>query len=148
MRKSAVIELSRAKELLKDDVTLALVGREEIVRRERGIAPLIALLEEKRDVRGYAAADRIVGKAAAFLYVLLGVGAVYAEVMSAPAEEALSRFRIPFEAKTHTERIINRAGTGLCPMECAVEGIGEPADALPILQRKLAELRRGGEKKQ
>ena len=44
--------------------------------------------------RGFAAADRVVGRAAAFLYVLLGAGEIYAGVMSDTAADVLERFGV------------------------------------------------------
>ena len=35
----------------------------------RGISPMIRFMEEERDLRGYAVADIIVGKAAALLFI-------------------------------------------------------------------------------
>jgi len=37
---------------------------------KRGISPMMDFIEEGRDVTGYSVADKIVGKAAAFLFVL------------------------------------------------------------------------------
>lgn len=60
---------------------------ELFVSRERGVKPLLDWLDSGRDFRGFSAADKVVGKAAAFLYVLLGVREVRAPVMSGGAAE-------------------------------------------------------------
>ena len=52
---------------------------------ERGVKPLLDFIENGPNLRGFSAADKIVGKAAALLYVLLGVKEVYAPVMSETA---------------------------------------------------------------
>lgn len=137
-------DLERAKEiLLRGGCTLALVKGEDIVTRsERGVVPLISLLQEKKDVLGWSAADLVVGKAAAMLYVLLGVKAVYANVVSTLAEGVLHGHGIAVEAQIRTERIINRAGTGYCPMETAVENIADPAEAFEAIQAKLMEMKK------
>lgn len=44
-----------------------------IEKYQRGIFPLLELLEDGADHTGYSAADKIVGRAAAFLFVRLGV---------------------------------------------------------------------------
>ena len=141
--RSAADELVRAEELLKSGATLALVGEEEIVRQERGVKPLLDLLKEGRDVRGYVAADRVVGKAAALLYVLLGVKAVYADVMSKVAEKVLRENGIFVKAAKRTERIVNRAGNGFCPMESAVMETDDPDEAFRILSERTEAMRKG-----
>lgn len=110
---------------------------------ERGVKPLLGWLDEGVDLKGFSAADKVVGKAAAFLYVLLGVREVYAHIMSEPAIETFSGNGISFQYGTSAPYIINRAGTGKCPMEEAVGGLSEPSDALAAVRRKLAELRAG-----
>ncbi len=80
-------------------------------------------------MNGFYAADKIVGRAAAFLYVKLGAAGVYAPVMSRGAKELLTEYNIPAEADELTENIRNRQNTGLCPMECAVSSCGSPEAA-------------------
>lgn len=136
-------DLSRAKALLQsENCTLALVcGGDEIVRFERGVVPLLNLYDAKKDVRSYSAADRVIGKAAAFLYVLLGVKHIYAEVLSEPAEQVLLGHGIHVEAQERVERIVNRAKNGLCPMESATVDIEDPQVALAAIRKQLAALR-------
>ena len=45
--------------------------------KRRGVRPLLDLLDSRENFVGYSAADKVVGKAAAFLYQLLGVEFVY-----------------------------------------------------------------------
>ncbi len=136
-------DLERAKTLLEEGkYTLVLVKGEKVITSyERGVKPLLGLLDEGKDVRGFTAADRIVGKAAAFLYVLLGVKAVYANVLSILAEGVLLGHGIAVEGQTRTERIINRAGDGFCPMETAVENITDPTQAYRAIKAKLNEMK-------
>lgn len=104
----------------------------------RGVAPLLAWLEGGEIPRGCVAADRVVGKAAAFLYVHLGVVAVHARVMSRPAAEVLARYGIAWSADEQVEAIRNRAGTGHCPMERAVWDVCD-AEGVPSLLRDALE---------
>ena len=66
---------------------------------ERGVKPLLDWLEEGVDLRGFAAADKVVGRGAAFLYVLLGVSAVWGRVMSEPARAVLQQHGIEMAAQ-------------------------------------------------
>ena len=111
-------------------------GNTVYTSRERGVAPLLSWLTDGVDVTGFSAADKVVGKATAFLYVLAGVQAVYAPVMSAPALETLTRWGIQAVSDTVIPAVRNRAGTGLCPMEQAVQDIDAPEAALAAIQNK------------
>ena len=116
--------LKKAKELLSGGYTVVMCRDGEIyTSSERGVKPLVDLLKENRVMTGFSAADKIVGRAAAFLYVLLGVTEVYAEVMSEGAEKLLRGHNIEPSCGCLAEKIINRAGTGICPMENAVMDI-------------------------
>jgi hypothetical protein len=114
-----------------------------ITATARGVRPLVDLLQEGT-LPGYSAADKVVGKATAFLYVQLGVKAVYAPVISAPALAVLQRFGIDASCDSVVDAIFNRDHTGFCPMETAVRDIDDPAAAH---QRVLEVLARGIHKK-
>lgn len=105
---------------------------------ERGVKPLVRWLTEGVDASGFSAADRVVGKATAYLYVLLGVKEVYAHVMSVSAREVLISHGITAACETLAENIINRQGTGICPFEAAVLDIHTPQEALSAIRAKMA----------
>ena len=135
-------DLIRARHILHDGATYALVREnEEIFGTERGISPLLALIDKSRDVRGFSAADKIVGKAAALLYVYMGVAAVYAEVLSQSAADVFVAHHIPHTCNERTDCIINRRGDGVCPMEKAVADCADPARAVILLRAKREEMR-------
>lgn len=115
-------------------------GKEVISFRERGVKPLVELVESGKNFRGYFAADKAVGKAAALLYVLLGVSALYAGVISEPAAEVCRQNKIEFLYGTLTPRILNRRGDGICPMEQAVEEISDPQTAFFAVKERLKNL--------
>lgn len=107
---------------------------------ERGVKPLVRWLTEGTPLSGFSAADKVVGKATAYLYCLLGVKAVYAHVMSRSAALVLEENGIRAEAGTLVENIINRQGTGICPFEAAVLDIRTPEEALPAIRAKMEQL--------
>lgn len=107
----------------------------------RGISPLMSFISESRDLSGYSVADVVVGKAAAFLMIKCGIKNVFAKVLSKPAATLLSSFSIPFEYETLTEKIINRDGTDICPMEKTVLNTDSPDVAYKLLSEKLAAMR-------
>lgn len=101
--------------------TLALVKDGELLTSNmRGVAPMVELIRGGTDLSGFSAADKVVGKAAAMLFVKAGIKAVYAENISVSAKVFLSKQGVDFSFKNEAEYIVNRDNTGLCPMESAV----------------------------
>ena len=107
---------------------------------ERGVKPLLNWLDSGLDLNGFCAADRVVGRATAFLYSLLGVKEVYARVMSHPAREVLESCGISAQPQQLVEGIINRKGTGPCPFEAAVMDITDATEALEAIRNKRKQL--------
>ena len=107
---------------------------------ERGVKPLVRWLAQGIDVRGFTAADKVVGRATAYLYVLLGVKEVWAAVMSEAAAEVLARHGIAASQDRLVKNIINRQGTGICPFEEAVLDIQTPEEALSAIREKMEKM--------
>lgn len=107
-------DLEQAKALLENNeeyTCAACRAGESFASEEHGVRPLMRWLNEGTDLSGASAADRIVGKAAAFLYVLLGVRTVYAPLMSVPARETLCAHGIEAIADAVVPAIRNRTDT-------------------------------------
>lgn len=136
-------DLEKARELLvSGNYTCAVCrGNSTWTTCERGVKPLLNWLDDGADLKNASAADRVVGRGAAFLYCLLGVKEVHARVMSKPAAEVLAAHGITALADTFVEGIINRKGTGPCPFEEAVMTITDPAQALAAIRKKMAEMK-------
>lgn len=141
MNKS-MVDLEKAKELLAEvKATCVFVKNGEFFYNfERGVTPLLKLLREEKSLAGFSAADKVVGKAAAFFYVLLKVERLYAGVISKYALEVLDSYGVPVEYGQLVEAIRNRKGDGFCPMETAVLEIDEPSEAVAAVLRKQKEL--------
>lgn len=131
--------------LLDQGCTCVILQDGEVIFRssDRGIKPLLYIIESGIGVKGCKAFDRIVGKAAAMLYSYMGVAYVYAEVMSRPGLEVLKKHGIRAEYDALTDKIINRRGDGICPMERTVADIDSLESALVALQSKSRELNKG-----
>ena len=127
--------------LAKDGYTLILYdGNELISSKKRGIAPLLELYESGRDFSSFSAIDRVVGRAAAFMYVLLGIKSIFAVCISELALDVLENAKISVEYDEKVPKISNRDGTGQCPMEDAVKNIIAPGEACKAIKEKLIEL--------
>ncbi len=135
-------DLNNAKKLLsKGEYTCVLCKGEKIYTSTlRGVKPLASWYEEKIDAKDFSAADKVVGKATAFLYVLLGVKKLYAGVISEGALCVLKEHGIYAEYTTLTEHIINRTGDGICPFENAVLKISQPVEAFKAITDKMKEM--------
>ena len=111
-----------------------------IIDDGKGISPMMKFIAEGRNLCGYSAADLIVGKAAAMLFVKAGISEVYAETMSKAGAEFLKASGIPFSYGTLTEKIINRRGDDICPMEKTVADISDAETGYEALRNKIMEL--------
>lgn len=133
---------ANARELLDKGHYTCVLKRNDVVytNTERGVKPLVRWLTEGTDLRGFWAADKVVGKATAYLYCLLGVRGVYAHVVSRSAARVLTENGIEAAYDTLVENIINRQGTGICPFEAAVLEIDTPDEALPAIRAKMAQM--------
>lgn len=109
-------------------------GQKLYTSNQRGMIPLIRFLTEDIYFKDAYAADKVIGKAAALLLVLAGVKGAYAPVMSESGLYILSYYGILASCDRCVPAILNRAGTGPCPMEEAIDGIKDPARALNLLQ--------------
>ena len=139
------LNLKKAFDLLNAGNYTCVVCRADNVytTTQRGVAPLLFWLDSNTDLKGFSAADRVVGRGAAFLYCLLGVKEVYSRVMSLPALEVLREHGIQADADLFVEGIINRAGDGPCPFEAAVMNIQDANEALAAIRAKRAAIQRG-----
>ena len=104
---------------------------------KHGIAPLLSWIDQGINVKGFSAADQIVGKAAALLYVRMGVAEVYAQVASEPARQVLSGHNVLLQYEKTVPWITNRRGDGMCPMEQTVLDISDPEEAFGALKEKV-----------
>lgn len=136
-------DLDRARAALPGH-TLALCRGGEVVTSDlRGVMPMLGFLREGRDLSGFCAADRVVGRAAAMLFAKAGVRTVFAEVMSDGAVALLAAHGIDASCDVRTAAIENRQKTGLCPMESAVAGIEDIDAGIAAICRRAEELRAG-----
>lgn len=108
-----------------------------ILSRESGISPMMRLLlEEPGALEGALVADRVIGRAAAFLLIVGKAAGLYGQLISLPAENLLRQHAFPYQCGERTPYIRNRSGDGMCPMEQSVLAITDPAQAMAVLTEK------------
>ena len=134
--------LEFAKEMLLNNEYTCVICQGETVHTStfRGVKPLVQWLDRGLDVKGFSAADKVIGRATAFLYVLLEVQEVYAHVISKPALAVLEAHGVQVQYGTLVENIINRAGTGICPFEETVMGIEDAQNAYTAIRQKMQQM--------
>ena len=132
-------DLEKARQLLTQGGYTCVLCKGDCIHTStyRGVRPLMDLLDT--DVSGFSAADKVVGRATALLYCLLGIKELYACIISDAAAGVLQIHNIPVQWDRRVPFIKNREGTGRCPMEMATEGISDPADAPAAIRKTLKE---------
>lgn len=115
-------------------------GQTLLESKKRGVAPLLGWLEEGISLEGFAAADKVVGKGAAFLYLLLKLPKLHAFVISEPALKLLRQQGVAVSYDECVPAIRNRDNTGFCPIESAVLDCNEPHTALMKIRERLKQL--------
>jgi len=131
--------------LLKDEFIkagyscLLVKNNEQFFSFEKGVKPLFVFLQSGKDFTDFIAYDKVVGKATAFLYILLKVKEVNALVISEPALNLLKENNICVKYDKRVVNIINRKGDDLCPFEKLVLNIKDAKKALELITKQLKE---------
>lgn len=131
--------------LLKENHTIVIYKSDAsvIISNDRGVAPLMKLLkEDATQLHDSMVADKVVGKAAALLMVYAKVKEVYTPTISVPALEVFENHNVKITYDQVVERIINRKGDGLCPMETLCMNIDNPEEAFGVIRHQVAETSR------
>ena len=134
-------DLNYIKELLlKDNHSIVILKKDAsiVTSDDRGVSPLIKLLkEDKLQLQDSIIADKVVGKAAALLMIFGGVKEVYTPIISKPAIKVFNINNVKINYDIEVDRIINRKGDGLCPMETLCLDIDNPKEAFERLSNKI-----------
>ncbi len=135
-------ELLKGKEILVEKGYTCILsnGKEMLFSNNRGVKPLLEFLESGKDFSGFFAVDKVVGKGAGMLYILLKVKAVYAITVSQPAYDILVKNGIEVFYDNKVKNIVNRLRDGLCPIEECVLNCDDPTLSLDLIKKKLKAL--------
>ncbi|MDO4320752.1 MAG: DUF1893 domain-containing protein [Bacteroidales bacterium] len=110
---------------LHDGISLAVMTATGSVMllEGRGIMPLWRLYKEApRALKGALVADKVIGLGAAAVMAEAGIAACHAPAVSGKALDFLEKHGIKVYADDVPENIINRSGTGPCPLESRLDG--------------------------
>lgn len=113
----------------------------------RGVSDLYQLYTKAPErLRNARTADKVVGAGAAVLMVVGGVREYYIDVVSRSALAILNAASIKGEYRQLVDYIINRAGTGRCPLETRLDGLADLGEMLSEIHRFVAEMAAKSEK--
>jgi len=121
-------------ELTKDGNTLTKSGP--------GVKPLLELIASGLDYSGASLKDRVTGRAAALLYLYLGIRLVETDLISSSALSLLKEKGIEVSYHQEIPAILNHARDDFCPLEKATQGITSPIEGLKIIRETLAKMAR------
>lgn len=129
-------------ELLHNQQCSCVISNKEkvLICRQRGVKDLFNILKTNPEIlNGAQIADKVIGKGASALLVLGKVIEVYADVISEPALKLLKEASIPVRYNKQVPNIINRLGTGICPVEHLCESCITPEECLPLIENFIYE---------
>lgn len=134
---------NKIKMLKSEDLTCIIFKNDIIYRsRERGVKPLLYYLDNGINLEGYSSVDKVIGKAAAFLYIMLGISRIHALIISKAAYNLFLKYKIDITYDILVDYIENRKKDGKCPLESTVLSIEDPKEALLKIRNKVKELNR------
>jgi len=111
----------------KNNLSLLIYKGKKIIfaSREKRIKPLFHCIKEK-SIQGCSAIDKIVGEAAALLFIYAKIKQVHAVTISKGALVLLQKNKIKVTYDNLVDNILNEDKTDLCPMEKLAKKIKDP----------------------
>ena len=108
---------------------------------QRGVKDLYDILSTQPELlRGAFIADKVVGKGAAALMIIGGINSLYTDTISVTAQELFDRYKIEVKYDKLVPHIINRAGTGVCPVESLCKECNTAEECLPLIKNFIEQL--------
>ena len=132
-------DLDRAAHLLKQESCTSVFCGKGVtyIGRNRGVYDLVGLLTSGVELKGFSAADLVVGKAAALLLILAGVKEVYTPVMSEPAAYLFTYYGVLSKYDYIVPEILNEARTETCLLDQCISHTKSPEAALQLIKNAL-----------
>ena len=118
-------------------LSILIIKNEKILfqSKEEMSKPLVKAIRET-DMNDATVYDKIVGRAAALLFIYAKVKKVFGVVASKPAIEMAQKFGLILTPGIITENIMNHAGSDTCPMDKLSAG-KTPEEFYKILLEKI-----------
>lgn len=127
-------------EFSKDNYSFVLAGEGKLITsKEKGLKPIIDLIESEEDFSDFSICDKITGRAAAFLYVLLGIEKVHAKKMAKLAIQILDRAEIEYSYDELIETVLDMDMKEIDKIELSVLRSGSAIQAIEDIKKALTE---------
>lgn len=138
MRRKIPADLDIGKnKLAQKDLNLVIVKNGKVLfeTKSHGIGDLLKAINKlQNDIKDSSVADRIVGRAAALLFVFSGVAAVFAVIASDGGIKVLKKNNIFCEYENRVTNVLNMKKTDVCPFEKLVAKLSSPEKAYEMLK--------------
>lgn len=136
----------KAVNMVKNQEAVCLVLKDNKIisnKQGAGLTPLLELLDNESEiVRDATVVDKKIGKAAAFILIKARVRTVYGETITKDALKLLNNNHIPATYGKLVEKILNKEGNNVCPMEKTIEGVEDVNEAVEIIRGKMDEFKK------
>jgi len=123
--------------LIQKDLSLVIVKDAKVLfeTESHGIGDLLKAINQiQNQMKGSSVADRIVGRAAALLFIFSGVQAVFAVTASDGGIEVLKKNSVFCEYESRVTNVLNLKRTDVCPFEKLVAKLSSPEKAYEALK--------------
>ena len=108
------------------DNSLVVIKDEKIIfssGQDRLRPVIMCIAKHKKEMQGAIVIDKVVGLAAAKLFVFARVDEIYSKIMSRVAVIYLTGMNIKFEPEKIVDKILNDDKSDICPMERLAESL-------------------------
>ncbi len=135
--------LNFAKETMyNENQKIVIVNDNKIIYKDDGfgIKPLyLAYMKVKGQMKGASCSDRVIGKAAAWIYREADIKELYCEVITTRAKNLLIDNGIKLVFVEEVEYVENREKTGMCPVETLAKDEDDFNNLLVNIEKFLVE---------
>lgn len=142
IKKGIKLDKESAIKQFNDESLTCLIYNDDTIytSKDRGLKPLIYIVENKVDLCGYNAIDKIVGNAAAIIYVKIGIESVHTPVLSKSAFETFKKYNIEVTYDELVDCILNKEKTNPGPFEVLIADAKTLDEAYTLIVNKTREL--------
>lgn len=125
------------------DKTIIISRNDEVIftSEYKGVRPMMVYMEEfGPSQEPLTVVDRIMGRGAVMLAVLINAKTIKTPIISAPALALAKTHHLTVEAEKVVPYIINREGNGQCPIERSVLNIEDVQEGYQAIKAAIASL--------
>lgn len=124
----------------RENATCVVVRKGTVMcHHHRGVRPVVDFWSREQ-LEGATVLDKVVGKASAAFLTAGGADHVHGRIMSRLAADVFEEYGISYSYGRLVDKISDRTGEGLCPMESAVSDTEDINEAVEIILEKMKKM--------